>query len=674
MRKLLRLMRRQAALLPLAMLLAGKVAVAQQAEEGPVFGVRRRPPTFGLYPFRGALNFETLYSNNNISTKGGAKAESSALSFKEFVDLATGGYIVHPNLVEYHLAGSFGLEQDNVDTPAGSESSDTTVYTWDINAIFLRTQELSGTVYTRRTESLINQPFGETFNSTDTTYGASLDWKSKVLPTTINAYRTETTQSSLTGTDNYTLDESVLEWHTDAILGPSHTLSWDYSFIGSDQSSDTAGATSVDQQTESLNHHIGFGPGYKYDLNSLVWMSQVTGPFERDSLRWDEMLHMRHTPNFQTEFDYSLDQESADNVDQTSQTATATFQHRLYQSLTSRGLFRYTNLDISGNGSSEATTWLAQLDENYQKKVPYGVFTADAGVLYSEQENQERGQELPVINQPITFTNFTPVIIQRPDIDLSTFKLHNATGFLFSPISDYHIFNRGNFVELQRQPTSLFLHEGQTAFADYLLEPEPANTLTTEGFNIGGRYNIEQGPLTGLTPYVEYYRQDQSFSANGPTQLKPDQVQDVRLGAEYFYKEVRLKGEYEMHDSTLLPFDAVRFQAAWNHRVNIDSTLLLEGHYEAISYSEPSNQQTTISASGSWTQQLTRQLRLNASVDWYQTEDDLAGTSQGLQEQLELNWRYRQIEVFMRFRNASLESDFQEQDFQLFQVGMRREF
>jgi hypothetical protein len=59
----------------------------------------------------------------------------------------------------------------------------------------------------------------------------------------------------------------------------------------------------------------------------------------------------------------------------------------------------------------------------------------------------------------------------------------------------------------------------------------------------------------------------------------------------------------------------------------------------------------------------------------YQDEqDDLRGSTRGLEEQVELNWQRRQTTVYVLFRNSDLSTDFQDTSFQIVRVGIRREF
>ena len=63
-----------------------------------------------------------------------------------------------------------------------------------------------------------------------------------------------------------------------------------------------------------------------------------------------------------------------------------------------------------------------------------------------------------------------------------------------------------------------------------------------------------------------------------------------------------------------------------------------------------------------------------ASATYVYIDDSLAGTTTGLQESIELRYRNRQFEIYGRFRNSNLDSDDQDTSFQLFELGIAREF
>ena len=59
---------------------------------------------------------------------------------------------------------------------------------------------------------------------------------------------------------------------------------------------------------------------------------------------------------------------------------------------------------------------------------------------------------------------------------------------------------------------------------------------------------------------------------------------------------------------------------------------------------------------------------------WRYEDDTSQGIVQGFEQQLDVNWRYRQTSVFVALRNSDLDSDVTETDNRSILIGFRREF
>jgi hypothetical protein len=166
---------------------------------------------------------------------------------------------------------------------------------------------------------------------------------------------------------------------------------------------------------------------------------------------------------------------------------------------------------------------------------------------------------------------------------------------------------------------------------------------------------------------------DQSVTGGGGL-IEPDSVRDYVAGLEYRFRGWTLRGEYEMYDSDLVPFNAARFFARYDYRASTDTVLSLNGSYVYTDYTEQDQQNTTSNVGGTLTKQLTRRLLCSATANLVYIDDSLGGQTLGLQESIELRWRNRQFEIYGRFRNSNLNSDDSETNFQLFEMGIAREF
>jgi len=69
-----------------------------------------------------------------------------------------------------------------------------------------------------------------------------------------------------------------------------------------------------------------------------------------------------------------------------------------------------------------------------------------------------------------------------------------------------------------------------------------------------------------------------------------------------------------------------------------------------------------------------RNLYAMLTVLYRNERDDLVGATEGFEEQFELRWSYRQLDLYMTIRDSHLNTINQDESFQFFQLGLRREF
>jgi hypothetical protein len=238
---------------------------------------------------------------------------------------------------------------------------------------------------------------------------------------------------------------------------------------------------------------------------------------------------------------------------------------------------------------------------------------------------------------------------------------------------DYTVEPSPGGVTLRRVP-GMAIPFQQAVLVDYLTNPQPENTSTTNTFTVGGRYDFEQGFLNGAGVYARYTQQDQSIDSDDPSVFIPNSFTDIVFGADYRYRWLTLGAERETHDSTIFPFNANRYYAHWLHRFSADTTYSVNINYDQVDYPDEDNHVDFLTLAGTFQHRFTRELYGNAMVLWRNEDDQLRGTTRGLEEQIELQWTHRQTTVYGLFRNAQLESERTDNSFQMFEVGIRREF
>ena len=437
-----------------------------------------------------------------------------------------------------------------------------------------------------------------------------------------------------------------------------------------------ANEATFDTHDAALVHMWDFGDKQQNNLMSSVNYFNQSGTFSIERLRWDERLRMKHTSDFETRLLTSLDQqttgEAGESFEQKQYRVEGGFTHRLYKSLITDGYVGAQFIDRSDGSTSNE--YFGHLSFAYTKKVPYGTLAANLGGGYDNTDNTAQSAVIHVINQARAFDDALPIVISAPNILPNSIVITDPSGLiLFHPGRDYTLRTAPGVVDIFRVVGGR-IPDGSTVLIDYDLAPQAANTITTANFNTGAHYTIEEGILKGLSPYIRYTKQDQTISSEGTTTFIPDSFTDVLVGSEYKRFGLTLGAEWEMHDSTLQPYDAMRLWAIYERRVGKDTTLTGHTAYTIIDYTEPTNHVTLLTVSGTAAQRFRRELNGSVTVLYRDETDDISGKTTGWEEQAQVRWTHRQTSVYVNFRNSSLDTDAQSTTFQFLEVGLRREF
>jgi len=673
----------------LGLLLCRVASAQEEAAGGPVvFAQQRQKDMVRFVNFRGALEFLYRRENDDIKSREGGSETFSEDRFEERLLLSSQGYIVHPNLVELNLAGTFGLVQDSI-SGTQSDNQTGTVYEWDVSALILRKEAAPVTLYSRRTRDLINRDFGPSIDNTITQSGGIVDWRNKAVPTRVEVYRQDQSQRSLDSTEDINISQNVANWHSEAKPTANQRITWDYTFTDAQETGPGAtlpgvtpgGTLSYQSHDATLAHTYDFGQQKRSNLSSTLHYFNQSGDFGLERLEWTEWLRLRHSESFETRAIYRLNQQTTSaffgpSSDQTLQRGEVGFTHRLYKSLTTDGMVGFQQVDQSDGFNS--TEWFTNLDAVYTKQVPFGRITANLGGGYDQTENSARTAITHVINEVHTFNDPFPIALNIPNIVANSIVITDPSGLvLYRPTGrrpDFTVRSAPGGVQIFRDVGGRIPNNG-TVLIDYDLAAEPSNSVDTTQFHAGLRYDIESGLLKGLAVYTRYSQVDQSISASAASAFFiPNSFTDLTSGAEYKRWGFTVGVEQELHDSTISPFDAMRYWGRYEQSLSRDTRIQANTAYTVIDYREPTIHIELLTVSGSISRQFARGLYGSVTVLYRNENDTTIGQTTGWEEQAELRWDHRQFHLFVQFRNSTLDTQPQSSSFQFLQVGIRREF
>lgn len=642
----------------------GPIVVGERNEEFESFVIQR---------VHAVLEMMARYRTEERKSSGNPTSHDVETILRPSIQLSADAYIIHPNFIELSLTGGLLLDDDNLKSDAIGLTEHTTSLdtNYDFRAFILGKSAVPVTLYSRRTQTNIDRLFGPTLDSTVTEHGAIVQFVNERAPTTIQYFHRDQEQTQAGGGLDLSVLQDSFSLHSNILLAERQTLSIDYGLDSIQQSGQNRGSEDFIRHDATALHVVNFGDAYRNSLRSRLRWYEQTGTSDYSRISLDESLRLRHSDTLSTRYDINYQTQSRSGSNQDFLSGNFNVRHQLFESLTTSANIGASTLDSDGFTSNE---YYGDVTFDYVKRVPYGQFTASASVSENVNENAARGTPLRIFDESRTFTDPSPIILSRQNILPGSITVTDLTGLIFYDEGlDYTIQVFADRVELRRVIIGGIL-DGQTVLIDYTIGPEPANSISTTGLGLSVRYDINEGFLEGLGVYMRYYQRDSSIDSPQPTLFILDNTKDLILGADYTTGPFWFRTEYENYDSTISPFTATRFDARYVRNLGRRSSFSLNGNYQMIDYPSQNNHVDLILINASYSQQLTNQLRVNAQVIWRDEMNDLNGDTQGFEQRVTLNWRYRQTELYLSGRNSTFNTSSEDRLAQSVEVGLRRSF
>ncbi len=658
--------------------LAGFPALAQAQEQdgGPIIiGERKKLKFFALHDFDAAIEAFWRYQSDETDPINGPKSKDTESLFRETLFLSSDGYIGHPNLVLLDLNAQLRLSQEDIsrETTGFNDQTSENINEYDMSALILQRSNYPLTVYTRRSQTLLSRQFGSTLDNITTETGARLTIRSEFAPSQIQIFRREQEQSGrFTGTD-FLLTQDTLAWHGRIKPINGHRLWWDYTFSNVDQSGPLQVPNSYQRHDAFVNHTFDFGPEAEHNLRSSLRYYKETGEFPIERLRWDESLRLRHSKEFETRYDILYDEQTRRTTRQTLVRGAASFRHELYDSLVTTGQLGTSLLEIASDNYS-STQIFSDLGLEYTKIVPLGTLLATANINFNTQDDSDRGTTIQVSREPRNFGTSGLITLNRRNIVAGSVVITDASGLiLYIEGVDYTLRDFIENMEIRRVLGGA-IAAGQSVLITYEIGPEPASKTDTFGYGITLRYRFEEGTLKGLSPYLRYRDQGQDRVGRGVSNLPVSDFQELVLGVDYDFWRIGLTAEHMIHDSTISPFTRTRLTGRYSQRISRRDSLLISAYYQDTDRTDEGVRSSITNVTARWNTQVTERMRSSLVGTWRREEDSVSSDSDAFDINLDLNWRYRQTQIYCTLRNSIVNSDIRDNASQTLLVGIRRDF
>ncbi len=651
-------------------------AYAQSADEGPVIvSTEDTWEGFKLEPIHFAMDFLGRAEETKVRSPTTGRRRDLLREFRATGSAWTKGYIGHPNFFDLNLAGTFGLGQQFIDSQSTGrrERPIETIDEYDVSGVLLQTSDFPTTIYSHRNHDYLNQQFGDTLDSLVTESGIQTDLRSATFPTSLHYFHRTEEQTSHLNDANFAITQDTFEWLSTWRPTTSQQVTWDYTLDNVTETGDLRQNNTFLRQHAIGTHELNFGDNDEHQLRSTFFGYNESGEIDMSRLRLDEALRLRHTPRFETLYNYGVDWSKLNEDDQIFQHGSAGFRHKLFESL-------WTSFDLGGSRlqmpdqSFISNQVFTNLDFDYRKLVPLGELSASAGVGLDYRADGERGTPLTILDEPHAFPASGRVLIQRQNITASSIVVTDSTGFItYVEGIDYTVQVFPDRIQITRILGGS-IADGQAVLVDYEIGPEPAADTTTFTASGSVRYDFEESFVAGLGVYMRYLHQDQDRKSKSPDVILPANVEDITLGADYRIGYLLLSAEEQWHDSSLSPYEATRLNAQYRLPLGVGTALDATANYDMIDRTTESTTTTIATVKGRWTQRIDQTLSFALTATWRNETEDPSSTVEAFDQTFEIFWRYRQTSVTASVHNSFVNSNADDTSYLTVQLALRREF
>ncbi len=620
---------------------AAIVPLPRKEAAAPIDGSWLGGDRFALtYPKLG-LNTLFLMENETFHSNG-TDQQNSVYEFREGFSVATDGWLVHPAFLtlDLRLDPQWSQVGGSGDGPK-PENSTVFLGSYATAMTFLPKKLYTFRLFADRTEdNLISTFTNQTRVDTDT-YGASLAYKWKRLPTFVNYQHLNRNQQGFFDSEE---ERDDIRLNTTNQYGDFDTrLSLQY--IDSQQTSDVADTDLRDFNTRLDNTWRFQADPNRLLLSDLSYRASEDGDFSRTDLRLFERLYLKHRKNLWTNSSFVYQNLETDQFSEDRYRLDSELTHLLYENLTTT---------VFGSGErrnftdSNETAYTGALDFDYRRDIPWGTIGATAGVrdVYTVR-NGEQGLQV-INNETQVLDGGQGTFLDQEFIDADSIRVTDSTGtIVYLRDLDYLVEQAGTFIRLRRSLLGN-IAANQTVLVSYRFAGEPDFDDNVVSQSYGANLFL----FSKLRLSYNYFHRKQQVIA-GPEPVDPidDTVQRTALQFTYRWSETRLS--FEDFQTTTSPARTTwRAEELFNVRVARSIGLRLSGYYGETDFERALGRETFYGTASSinWSPTYWTKAGFEGFVDWVDS-DTINSTNGGAlafwqllygRWQARLSYRYRE--------------------------------
>ena len=486
-----------------------------------------------LGDLRQGVVLDYLYSGQESLPKTGKSLSSSQNRFTETYNAGIEYSILHPLVLNGHLKGSFGLDQEIFSSPSISTSTSGNRYLYDLDGVFFKRTPTPVNFTARSEFRHVQRPFtpGYDINTESYTLGASL--RNKILPLRID-YQNTSAETSGTSSDtrqensllalkaDHSYKNSITELHVShtisnleplSAVGARATENVAYTFVGKNTlvspQKDKTLSTSLAYRGErqlSKTETFSLGESFLWQLGKAL---TVGATYENSSVSTSGVF-------------------GGGATDTTQQSGSLSLTHMLFKSLSTRLKLQGR---VNDRTAGRETEYTGNANFFYTKKLSAADnLTLNYAEEYSVIDRHLTSGGLTAIDEPLTAQLNGNNLLQQPNVDSSTIIVRDQTNPLirYDVNSDYRIIQIGAFTGFDFSVIGSRITDGQRLLVTYQYNVDASVEYRRSAHGGGGAITFQEGTYQ---LYASVSQSTQEITSGQEGILRPTDSLDFALGA-----------------------------------------------------------------------------------------------------------------------------------------------
>ncbi len=614
----------------------------------------------------GSVELLADFSDVEVDTAGPPRTSSETENKRteERITLRnTGAYVLDPRFITLSLGVTWGRSQEDTESQSNGTSfeddRDADLSGFDLFAGFLPGNDtFAANVFANRNKFIQTRELAGSTDVDVENRGVTFFAKRLPLPSTLTIRQELDDEEARTGPIVTATDERR------DIVTYEGRRGWENKqmvlrYESIDKSDEVRPELDFESEEANVFTSVDFGPELNRRWDSRIRLFSREDFSEEDRLDVDQFVQIEHSERLRTHYRYFLLDTDRPGGETTTQTASFTLNHQLYESLTTE-----VRIDVRDESfdDGERDLYNARVNLGYSKRLPReGRLFAD--LLVSTGEEEDDFDEAFVAQEQHTFaTPFAlPEALDNPNVIASSVdvtKIVNGPpvpgcGVFPVPIPlvegvDYTLQTVGSTTEIAPLPCSLTtpgINPGDTIAVDYRFTRGGAPvTFTTDNLRAG--VSVDYG---WIRPFFSYERRDQDLVSGSDDSFLTDEDSDT-IGVELRYARARLRARFlferEDFESDDQAFEIVRADQFLRYSFKPGLWLTVNGRQSFKDFSFPVDRETdvkTVRATLTYARNTNLYVDVFAGVEDF--EDTLVPDERTAELGVQARWRYGKLEV-----------------------------